>query len=126
MGIAGLILGIISLVLGWIPVISILALIMAIVGLILSIVDTAKKSKTNDPSRGTSIAGIIVSAIAIIISGIITFFFLLGVIISVSDAIDSDDVRDAFNRIDDGYYDYYDDYYDYNYNFNKYLYEYDL
>ena len=75
MGIAGLVLGIISLVLGWVPIVSILALILAIVGLILSIIDTTKKNKTNDPRRGTSIAGIVISAIAFVISGIMTFIF---------------------------------------------------
>ena len=79
MGIAGLVLGIISLVLGWVPIVSILALILAIVGLILSIIDTTKKNKTNDPRRGTSIAGIVISAIAFVISGIMTFIFTIGV-----------------------------------------------
>lgn len=110
MGIAGLILGIIALIIGWVPIISILAIIMAIVGLVLSIVDTVKKNKTNDPKRGTSIAGIIISAIAFMISGIITFFFVIGVIIGIGEAINSEDFRDSLNRIEDGYYDLYDKY----------------
>ena len=105
MGIAGLVLGIIALVIGWIPVVSILAVIMAIVGLVLSIVDTVKKNKTNDPKRGTSIAGIIISAIAFVISGIMTFFFVIGFIIGISEGLNSQEFRDTLNRIEDGYYD---------------------
>ena len=126
MGTAGLVLGIIGLVIGWIPVVSILAVIMAIVGLVLSIVDTVKKNKTNDPKRGASIAGIIISAIAFVISGIITFFFIIGVIIGISEGLNSTEFQDALNRIDDGYYDYYDYDYDYNRYLDDFYYDYDL
>lgn len=119
MGIAGLVLGIIALVIGWIPVVSILAVIMAIVGLVLSIVDTVKKNKTNDPQRGTSIAGIIISAIAFVISGIMTFFFVIGFIIGISEGLNSQEFRDAIDRIEDGYYDFQD-----NYDLDHYLDEY--
>ena len=98
MGIAGLVLGIISLVLGWVPIVSILALILAIVGLILSIIDTTKKNKTNDPRRGTSIAGIV------------TFIFTIGVIIGIGEGLNSQEFKDALNRIEDGYYDVQDNY----------------
>lgn len=132
MGIAGLILGIISLVLGWAPIISILALILAIVGLILSIVDTVKKNKSNNPNRGISIAGIIVSAIAFIISGIMTFIFIVGVIIGIGEGLNSQEFKDSLDKIEDGYYDIQDNYdldyylddfmqnndYDYDYDFN--------
>ena len=125
MGIAGLILGIIALIIGWVPIISILAIIMAIVGLVLSIVDTVKKNKTNDPKRGTSIAGIIISAIAFMISGIITFFFVIGVIIGIGEAINSEDFRDSLNRVEDGYYDLYDKY-DVDHYLDDFYYDYDF
>lgn len=128
MGIAGLVLGIIGLVLGWMPIVSILALILAIVGLILSIIDTIKKNKTNDPRRGTSIAGIVISAIAFVISGIMTFIFTIGVIIGIGEGLNSQEFKDALNRIEDGYYDVQDNYdlddylddfrQDYDYDFN--------
>ena len=118
MGIAGLVLGIIALVLGWIPIVSVLAIIMALVGLILSIVDTVKKSKTNDPKRGTSIAGIIISAIAFVISGIMSFFLIIGIFIGISAGLNSQEFRDAIDRIEDGYYEF--DIQD-NYDLNHYL-----
>ncbi len=65
MGVASLILGIISIVIGWIPFVCFFALILATIGLILGIVDTVKKNKTGDKKRGISIAGLIISAIAI-------------------------------------------------------------
>ena len=106
MGIAGLVLGIISLVLGWVPIVSILALILAIVGLILSIIDSAELK-----FAGTiSIAGIVISAIAFVISGIMTFIFTIGVIIGIGEGLNSQEFKDALNRIEDGYYDVQDNY----------------
>lgn len=71
MGIASLVMGIIALIfgfiLGWIPLISFAFPVIAVVGLIFGIVDTVKKSKTNE-SKGISIAGIIVSAFAVMTS----------------------------------------------------------
>lgn len=64
MEVASLVLGIISVVTGWIPFMCFIAFALAIVGLILGIVDTVKKTK-EDKKRGISIAGLIVSAIAI-------------------------------------------------------------
>lgn len=125
MGTAGLVLGIIALIIGWIPILSILALIMAIIGLVLSIVDTVKKNKTDDPRRGTSIAGIIISAIAFMTSGIITFFFLIGIVIGVTEAINSEDFRDSINRIEDGYYEWHDKY-DVDHYLDDFYYDYDF
>ena len=65
MGVASLVLGIISLVTGWIPFICFIAFILAIVGLILGIVDTIKKGKVPGAKKGISIAGLIISAVAI-------------------------------------------------------------
>ncbi len=79
MGIASLILGIISLVTGWIPFVCFLVLILAIIGLVLGIIDTLKKSKIQKANKGISIAGLVVSALAIpviIISSILSFFML--------------------------------------------------
>ncbi|MBR1803226.1 MAG: hypothetical protein IJ777_04645 [Clostridia bacterium] len=79
MGIASLVLGIISLIfgiiLGWIPFIGFIFPILAIVGLILGIVDTAKKSQTDD-KKGISIAGLVTSAFAVIVT--ISMFFISG------------------------------------------------
>ena len=66
MGVASLVLGIVSIVFGFIPFCGAIALIPAIVGLILGIVDAVKKSKAQEP-KGMAIAGIILSAIAIVV-----------------------------------------------------------
>lgn len=68
MGVASLVLGIISIVFGFIPFCGAIAFIPALVGLILGIVDAVKKSKSQQP-KGMAIAGIILSAIAIVIIG---------------------------------------------------------
>lgn len=107
MGIASLILGIIAVVTGWIPFICFIALIFAIVGLILGIVDTIKKNKTGDKKRGISIAGLIVSAIAIpviIFSSIISLGIFTALILddtyidSDSDYYDDYDMDDFFTN----------------------------
>ncbi len=100
MGIASLILGIIAVVVGWIPFICFIALIFAIVGLILGIVDTIKKNKTGDKKRGISIAGLIVSAIAIpviIFSSIVSLGIFTALILD-----------DTYIDSDSSYYDDYD------------------
>lgn len=103
MGVASLVLGILSLITGWIPFVCFFAFILAVIGLILGIVDTVKKSKANDKRRGISIAGVIISAVAIPIIVIMSF---------VSTGI-------FFAIVEDNYYnDYYKDYYDYNNNYD--------
>ncbi len=66
MGVASLVLGIISIIIGFIPFCGAIALLPAIIGLILGIVDVVKKSKSGE-SKGMSIAGIVLSAIAIVV-----------------------------------------------------------
>ena len=113
MGVASLVLGIIAVITGWIPFICFLALILAIIGLILGIVDTAKKSKMNDSKRGISIAGLIVSALAI---PIIIFTSLVTIGIFAAIVSEEDYVyRQDYDWYDD-YYDYDDDWYHYFYN----------
>lgn len=92
MGIASLILGIIAFVTGWIPFICFISIILAIVGLILGIVDTIHKNKSNDNKRGISMAGLIVSAIAIpvVIFGCIFSFILFAIAIDDNNAWDDD------------------------------------
>ena len=75
MGVAALVLGIVSLVISFIPFCGTWAIIPAIIGLVLGIVDAVKKSKENEP-KGKSIAGIVCSAIAVII--IIAWWALAG------------------------------------------------
>lgn len=105
MGVASLVLGIISLVLGWIPFLCFFIFILAVIGLVLGIVDTIKKNKTNDKRRGISIAGLIVSAIAIPI--IITMSFLsIGIFAAIVDDTSYDYDYNYNRRYDD------DDWYD--------------
>lgn len=66
MGVASLVLGIISAIIGFVPFCGTFALIPAIIGLILGIVDWVKQSKAGNP-KGKSIAGTILSAIAIVV-----------------------------------------------------------
>lgn len=75
MGVAALVLGIVSVVFGFIPFCGTWAIIPAIVGLILGIVDCVKKSKEGNP-KGKAIAGIVCSAIAIVV--IIIYWVVAG------------------------------------------------
>lgn len=110
MGVTSLVLGILSLITGWIPFVCFFAFILAVIGLILGIVDTVKKSKANDKRRGISIAGLIISAVAIPIIVIMSFTSIV-----IFFAI----VEDDYDYRDYNYYnDYYDDYYDYNNNYD--------
>lgn len=67
MGIAALVLGIISIIIGFIPLCGSIALLPAIIGLILGIVDTVQKSKKGE-KKGVSIAGLVLSAIAVAVN----------------------------------------------------------
>lgn len=69
MAIAGLIMGIASIVCPWLPVpfLSILALILGIVGIVLSV----KVRKQNDENRGMATAGLVLSIIGVVLSGIL-------------------------------------------------------
>lgn len=102
MGIASFVLGIISIVMGWIPFLCFIMLMTAIIGLILGIIDTIKKCKTNDKNKGFSIAGLVISAIAI---PIIFIMSIVSIAIIVED-IEPDNIRDRY------YYDDYDDWLD--------------
>ena len=75
MGVAALVLGIVSIIISFIPFCSVIVFIPAVVGLILGIVDTVKKSKNKEP-KGMSIAGLVLSAIAIVV--IILPWFAVG------------------------------------------------
>lgn len=94
MGVAALVLGIISIIIGFIPVIGAIAFIPAIVGLILGIVDIVKKNKEKAP-KGMSIAGTVLSAIAIVF--IIFWISIFG--IAVKEVVDNhgEDIDDALN-----------------------------
>lgn len=116
MGIASLVLGIIAVVTGWIPFICFAAFIFAIVGLILGIVDTVKKNKTNDKKRGISIAGLIVSAIAIPII-IFSIVISLVIVVAIVEDVDFNDYNWDTNYDEDmWYYDIYKDIYENKYN----------
>ncbi len=99
MGIAALVLGIISLILGFVPFCNIFALIPAIIGLILGIIDLVKKKKASE-KFGISLAGLICSAIAIVI--IIFYCVLLGFIVAVGakevEKTDWNEVNEMFNE----------------------------
>lgn len=76
MGIASMIIGIVAAVIGFIPICGMIALIPAIAGLALGGIEFAKTKKSGKPS-GTSIAGIVLNIVAIIL--IIGWFFIAAV-----------------------------------------------
>lgn len=94
MGVAALVLGIISIVIGFIPVIGAIAFVPAIVGLILGIVDIVKKNKEKQP-KGMSIAGTVLSSIAIVF--ILFWISIFG--IAAKEVIDTygNDIDEALN-----------------------------
>lgn len=112
MGVASLVLGIISVVTGWIPFMCFIAFALAIVGLILGIVDTVKKTK-EDKKRGISIAGLIVSAIAIPIVIYTSLFSLIifGIVME-EQFYDSYDYEEDYRWEENYNYDYWNSEYD--------------
>lgn len=86
MGVASLVLGIISAIIGFVPFCGTFALIPAIIGLILGIVDWVKQSKAGNP-KGKSIAGTILSAIAIVV----IMFYWIAVGAAVRNAVKNTD-----------------------------------
>lgn len=100
MGIAALILGIISIIIGFIPLCGVIALLPAFIGLILGIVDVVLKAKKNEP-KGISIAGIVLSAIAMVI--IIFWVFVFGVAASNADL---NELNDILSNSSNYYYNY--------------------
>ncbi len=82
MGIAALILGIISIIIGFIPLCGSIAFVPAVIGLILGIVDTVQKKK-KDEKIAVSVAGLVLSALAIVF--IVFWVFIFGVAVSNAD-----------------------------------------
>lgn len=115
MGIASFVIGLICLIAS--PFLNIFLIIPAIIALILGIVDVVKKSKKKQ-SKGLSIAGIVLSSIAI--ASCIFFLVLIFNIFNLaSDSInggildnDFPDYNSRFyenNYFDEDYYEYFDD-----------------
>lgn len=71
MGIAGLVIGIIAIIIMWVPVIGMSAIPISIVGIIVSVI-AEKKAKTENAPTGMATAGLVISIIALVLSGIIT------------------------------------------------------
>lgn len=70
MAITSLILGIISFILGLIPIIGIVAIIPIVISIILGIVSLVKLTKNpdkNQSAKGTSICGIVLSTVGLVI-----------------------------------------------------------
>ena len=105
MGVAALVLGIISVVLGFIPLCGIIALVPAIVGLILGIIDLVRKKKASE-KFGKALAGLICSAVAIVV--IIAYYVLVIVGVGVAankagkalNEVDWNEVGESLNRVD--------------------------
>ena len=95
MGVAALILGIISIIIGFIPLCGSIALLPAIIGLILGIVDVVLKSKKGE-KKGISIAGLVLSALAIVI--IVFWVFVFGVAVGNADLNEINEILDSYNN----------------------------
>lgn len=92
MGIAALVLGIISIIISFVPFCGSIAFLPALIGLILGVIDLVVKSRIKQ-SKGASIAGVILSALAIVI--MVLWFFVLGM------AISSDEIQEEFEKLGD-------------------------
>ena len=118
MGVAALVIGIASLLIGFIPLCGFFALVPAIIGIILGIIDVVKKSKSTEevkPKKGVSIAGIILSSLALILI-IIYNVVIVGLLAYANESYNNN--TESYNYIDN--YDYnsiYDSIYD-NYDFD--------
>lgn len=104
LGIIGFVLGIISIILAFIPCIGLYAIFPGAIALILAIIGLMQVNKSGG-SKGLSIAGIIISAIAIIIAGI-QYYYLSSAADKLKDAaIDmgqfSDDMTDDMGNDSD-------------------------
>lgn len=95
MGIASLVLGIISIVIGLIPFCGMIAIVPAIIGIILGIVDVVKKSK-EEKAKGVSIAGIVLSAFAVIF--IIFWVFVLASDTTTTNTINNSVTNSTINE----------------------------
>lgn len=96
MGVAALVLGIISIIIGFIPLCGSIALLPAVIGLILGIVDTVQKSKKGE-KKGVSIAGLVLSAIAVAV--IIFWVFIFSAALSNVDVNELDDALTSLNQL---------------------------
>ena len=95
MGVAALVLGIVAAVFSFIPFCGTWAIIPAIVGLVLGIIDWSKKKKEDAP-KGKAIAGVVCSAVAIVI--ICVWWILAGAAAKkVNNALESTDWNEVFS-----------------------------
>lgn len=96
MGIAALVLGIISIIIGFIPLCGSIALVPAIIGVVLGIVDVVLKSKKGE-KKGISIAGLVLSAIAVVI--IVFWVFVFGLGVATTNAINGNELNDLVTSL---------------------------
>lgn len=107
MGVASLVLGIISLVLSFIPIVGMFGIVLAILGLIFGIIDWVQKKKESQ-KYGKAVAGVICSAIAIVM--VIFYTVLASVLVfHVVENADEDSVKDIINTIKEYEYDDYNE-----------------
>ena len=73
MGVASFVIGLICLILS--PFLSVFLILPSILGLVFGIIDVVRKSKKKEP-RGLSIAGIVLSTIALVVCILVTVLFV--------------------------------------------------
>ena len=74
LAIAGLVLGVLGILGSWIPFVNFVSILFALVGLTLSIVGLNQCKKQNKSGRGMAIAGLILSALTIVISILVSIW----------------------------------------------------
>lgn len=70
--IAAVVIGILSLLVSWIPFVGLLGLVGGIIGLVLGFVARGRIKRRNTPGNGAAITGIVTSALAVVVSIVVT------------------------------------------------------
>ena len=78
LGIAGMVIGIIALLIAWIPFLNVLSILLGIIGVVLAIVGCVRASNGKASGKGISIAGIVLSALSIVLAFSITGLSAIG------------------------------------------------
>ena len=105
MAIVSLIFGIIAIILCFIPVVNVISILCAIIAFSTGLGSIISKNKKN---KGMGIAGLIIGCISGIISLIISFSFLVGMVLAIANETNDINFDDYYNY-ENNDFDYYDE-----------------
>lgn len=91
LGVTSLVLGILALLGAFIPFINYVSGFLAVIGLVLGAIALARKGRP----KGTAIAGVVISAIALILSVVLAFSYTAGFFSAVDDSLPKTEIRDS-------------------------------